>query len=83
MTLLNNFFRKTAILAMASLLFIGCEKPNEELGFNQVIDGVPGVADLVFDNIISYTHNQDSILVALALDRETVFFSRGPAISTG
>lgn len=70
MTLLNNFFGKTAILAMASLLFIGCEKPNDELGFNQVIDGVPGVADLVFENIISYTHDQDSILVALALESQ-------------
>lgn len=71
MTLLNNFFRKTAILAMASLLFIGCEKPNDELGFNQVIDGVPGVADLVFDSLISYTHNQDSILVALASESQS------------
>ncbi|WP_417589564.1 DUF4270 family protein [Owenweeksia hongkongensis] len=71
MTLLNNFFRKTAILAMASLLFIGCEKPNDELGFNQVIDGVPGVADLVFDSLISYTHNQDSILVALARESQS------------
>lgn len=71
MTLLNKFFGKTAILVMASLLFIGCEKPNDELGFNQVIDGVPGVADLVFDNIISYTHGQDSILVALARESQS------------
>ena len=66
MTLVNKVFRKTAILAMASFLFIGCEKPNDELGFDQVIDGVPGVKAVVFDSLISYTHDLDSILVALA-----------------
>ncbi len=66
-----NSFGKRAIVAMASLLFISCEKPNDELGFNQVIDGVPEVADLVFENIISYTHNQDSILVALAPESQS------------
>lgn len=66
MTLLNKFFRKTAILAMAAFLFIGCEKPNDELGFNQVIDGVPGIKAVTFDSIVSYTHDLDSILVGLA-----------------
>lgn len=66
MTLLNKVFRKTAILAMASFLFIGCEKPNDQLGFDQVIDGVPGVKAVVYDSLISYTHDLDSILVGLA-----------------
>lgn len=66
MTLPIDFLKKTAILAMASFLFIGCEKPNDELGFNQVIDGVPGAGVVVYDSLIAYTHDLDSILVGLS-----------------
>lgn len=66
MTLPIDFLKKTAILAMASFLFIGCEKPNDELGFNQVIDGVPGAGVVVYDSIIAYTQDLDSILVGLS-----------------
>lgn len=66
MTLPIEFFKKTAILAMASFLFIGCEKPNDELGFNQVIDGVPGAGVAIYDSLIAFTHDLDSILVGLS-----------------
>ena len=66
MTIPIDFLKKTAILAMASFLFIGCEKPNDKLGFNQVIDGVPGAGVVIYDSLIAYTHDLDSILVGLS-----------------
>ncbi len=49
---------------MAPFLFIGCEKPNDELGFNQVIGSVADLDVLSFDSIITYSQGIDSLLVA-------------------
>lgn len=49
---------------MASFLFIACEKPNNELGFEQVIGSVAGLGVIEFDSVIAYTQGIDSLLVA-------------------
>ena len=52
---------------MAPFVFIACEKSNEQLGLNQVIDESLDLADTTLD-VISYTQKVDSILVALEYD---------------
>lgn len=60
---------KRAILLMAPLFFMAaCEKPTENLGFNQIIGGTVE-ADSLHLNLVSWTAPIDSILVAL--DYET------------
>lgn len=54
---------------MAPFIFIGCEKSNEQLGFKQVIGEVPEVADTSLD-VITYTRDIDSILVAYNYDTQ-------------
>ncbi len=64
MKLLKLDFWKRAILVVAPFLFIACEKPNDELGFNQVIGSVAGLGVIEFDSLITYTQGIDSLLVA-------------------
>ncbi len=64
MKLLKLDFWKRAIFIVAPFLFIACEKPNEELGFNQVIGSVAGLGVIEFDSLITYTQGIDSLLVA-------------------
>ncbi len=52
---------------MAPFVLISCEKPNEGLGFDQVIGELHGFDTLVFP-VVGYTLNQDSLLVALNYD---------------
>lgn len=52
------------MLVVAPFLFIACEKPNDELGFNQVIGSVAGLGVIEFDSVITYTQKIDSLLVA-------------------
>jgi len=61
---------KRAILVMAPFVFLAsCEKPTDNLGFNQVIGGtIKG--DTLHIPVISYTRQIDSILVALAYDNQ-------------
>ncbi len=70
-----NFFKR-AILAMAPFIFIACEKPNEQLGLNQVIGEQAGLADTSL-NVISYTENVDSIPVALSYNSQLVLGGYG------
>lgn len=64
---------KRAILAMAPLLLIiSCEKPTENLGFQQIIGGTIE-ADSVHVKVVSYTSPVDSIIVALDYDRQQLF----------
>jgi hypothetical protein len=55
---------KRAILLMAPFVLLSCEKPNEGLGFDQIIGDVPGAARAEY-GIKTKTHNLDSILVAI------------------
>lgn len=56
---------KRAILVMAPLFFISaCEKPTDDLGFNQIIGGTVE-ADSLHLNLVSWTAPIDSIVVAL------------------
>lgn len=64
MIIFNRRILKRAIVIMAPFLFIACEKPNEGLGFNQVIGSYADLDVLAFDSIISYTQGIDSLLVA-------------------
>lgn len=64
MEILISKFLKRAIFLMAPFLFIACEKPNNELGFNQVIGSVAGLDVIEYDSIITYTQGIDSLLVA-------------------
>lgn len=63
MKISQSLFWKRAILVMAPFVFIACEEPNKQLGFEQVIGEVPAVADTTLD-VITYSRNVDSILVA-------------------
>ena len=63
---------KRAILVMAPFLFFtSCEKPNENLGFDQVIGGnIP--ADSMAVPITTYTFSVDSILTALSYQDQRI-----------
>lgn len=61
---------KKAILVMASFfLFASCEKPTEDLGFNQVV-GDQIDADSLHLPLITYTAPIDSLLVALPYQQQ-------------
>ncbi len=64
MKLLKLDFWKRAILVLAPFLFVACEKPNDELGYNQVIGSVAGLGIIEFDSLITYPQGIDSLLVA-------------------
>lgn len=55
---------KRAILLLAPLFFISCEKPTDDLGFEQIIGGVVE-ADSMHLNLVTWTAPVDSIIVAL------------------
>ncbi len=64
---------KRAILVMAPLLLISaCEKPTDNLGFQQIIGGTIE-ADSIHLKVVSYTSPVDSIIVALDYDRQLLF----------
>lgn len=69
---LNKFtFLKRAILVVAPFILISaCEKPTDDLGFNQVIGSTIN-ADTLHLPLISYTTEIDSILVAAAYSFQT------------
>lgn len=68
---------KRAILIMAPLIFIGCEKSTEDLGFQQIIGGVVE-ADSVHIDLISWTAPIDSVLVALDYESQLDFGGYNP-----
>ena len=63
---------KRAILAIAPLFLIpACEKPTDDLGFQQIIGGTIE-ADSMHIEVTSYTAPIDSILVALDYERQLI-----------
>lgn len=62
---------KRAILILAPLVFIACEKSTDDLGFEQVIENVPGLKKYEFD-LVGYSVPQDSILTALNYDLSSI-----------
>jgi hypothetical protein len=60
---------KRAIFLMAFFIFLGCEKPNEGLGFDTLIGDVPN-AERVEYGIKTGVVKQDSILVAINYDAQ-------------
>ncbi len=59
--------KRAIIVLMAPFVFLACEKPNEGLGFDQIIGAVPD-ADVIEFGAITATRNQDSLLVAINYD---------------
>lgn len=69
-----RLYMKRAILMMAPLFFVACEKPegSGELGFNQVIGSTADVNTVSYP-VKTYTQSLDSVLVALAYDEQLLF----------
>ncbi len=69
---------KRAILIMAPLLLvISCERPTDNLGFEQIIGGTIE-ADTMHLKVVSYTAPIDSIVVALDYERQQLLGGYNP-----
>lgn len=69
---MSHTFLRRALIIVAPLFFLSCEKATDDLGFEQIIGGVVE-ADSLHLNLVTWTAPVDSILVALEYNSQLAF----------
>lgn len=74
---MSHTFLRRALIIVAPLFFLSCEKATDDLGFEQIIGGVVE-ADSLHLNLVTWTAPVDSILVALEYNSQLALGGYNP-----